>query len=106
MANDQLTIRVMDRSEIPIAGDWAAAEGWNLGLDDAACFATVDPNGFYIGELDGVAASTVSVVNYDDRFAFLGFYIVRPDLRGCGYGLRTWRAAIAHAGSRTIGLDG
>ena len=106
MMNDQLTIRVMDRSEISIAADWAAAEGWNPGLDDAACFATVDPNGFYIGELDGAPASTISVVNYDDRFSFLGFYIVRPDLRGRGYGLRTWQAAIAHAGSRTIGLDG
>jgi hypothetical protein len=104
--NDELTIRVMDRSEIAVAGDWAAAEGWNPGLDDPACFAAVDPDGFYIGELDGGAASTISVVNYDDRFAFLGFYIVRPDLRGRGYGLRTWHAGIAHAGSRVIGLDG
>jgi hypothetical protein len=104
--NAELIIRVMDRGEMTIAGDWAAAEGWNPGLDDAACFATVDPNGFYMGELDGAAASTISVVNYDDRFAFLGFYIVRPDLRGRGYGLRTWRAAIAHAGPRIIGLDG
>src|SRR5271169_5231597 len=106
MMNDQLTIRVMDPGEIAIAGDWAAAEGWNPGLADAACFATVDPNGFYIGALGGAPASTISVVNYDDRFAFLGFYIVRPDLRGRGYGLRTWGAGIAHAGPRTIGLDG
>ena len=40
------------------------------------------------------------------RFAFLGFYIVRPDLRGRGYGLRIWNAAVDHAGGRTIGLDG
>src|SRR5262249_12101516 len=33
-------------------------------------------------------------------------YIVRPDLRGRGYGLSIWQAAIAHAGTRTIGLDG
>ena len=37
---------------------------------------------------------------------FLGFYIVRPDLRGRGYGLRIWNAAVEHAGDRTIGLDG
>ena len=27
-------------------------------------------------------------------------------LRGRGYGLRIWNAAIAHAGPRVIGLDG
>jgi GNAT superfamily N-acetyltransferase len=106
MPSDQLTIRVMNGRDIALAGDWAAAEGWNPGLQDAACFAAVDPDGFHIGELGGAAASTISVVNYDHRFAFLGFYIVRPDLRGRGHGLRTWQAAIAHAGSRTIGLDG
>ena len=106
MPTDQLAIRVMDRREIALAGDWAAAEGWNPGLQDAACFAAVDPDGFHIGELGGAAASTISVVNYDDGFAFLGFYIVRPDLRGRSHGLRTWQAAIVHAGSRTIGLDG
>jgi GNAT superfamily N-acetyltransferase len=101
-----MQIRPMRPGEIPIALDWAAAEGWNPGLDDAACFATVDPDGFIIGELDGVPAATISCVNYDDGFSFLGFYIVRPDLRGRGYGLQIWNTAIAHAGARTIGLDG
>jgi GNAT superfamily N-acetyltransferase len=104
-AND-LRIRVMRPAEIAIAADWAAAEGWNPGLADAACFATVDPEGFLIGEVDGAPAATISCVNYDERFAFLGFYIVRGDLRGRGCGLRIWNAAIAHAGARTIGLDG
>lgn len=101
-----LRIRAMAPDEIAIAADWAAAEGWNPGLADAACFATVDAGGFLIGELDGAPAATISCVNYDDRFAFLGFYIVRPDLRGRGYGLRIWNAAVDHAGGRTIGLDG
>src|SRR5262245_58222732 len=101
-----LQIRAMRPEEIGIAADWAAAEGWNPGLADAQCFATVDPQGFLLGELDGKAAATISCVNYDDRFAFLGFYIVRPDLRGRGHGLRIWNAAIAHAGARIIGLDG
>ena len=105
-ATDGLQIRPMRPDEISIAVDWAAAEGWNPGLADAACFATVDPAGFLIGEFEGKAAATVSCVNYGTSFAFLGFYIVRADLRGRGFGLQIWNAAIAHAGSRVIGLDG
>jgi hypothetical protein len=101
-----LTIRTMRPDEISIAVNWAAAEGWNPGLADGACFAAADPEGFLIGELDGAPAATVSCVNYGMSFAFLGFYIVREDLRGRGYGLRIWNAAIARAGSRVIGLDG
>jgi Acetyltransferase (GNAT) domain len=102
----ELRIRTMRPGEISIAVDWAAAEGWNPGLADAVCFATVDPKGFLIGELDGAPAATVSCVNYGASFAFLGFYIVREDVRGRGYGLRIWNAAIAHGGPRVIGLDG
>ena len=102
----ELQIRAMEPGEITLAADWAAAEGWNPGRADAACFASVDPRGFLIGECEGEPAATISCVNYDDGFAFLGFYIVRPDLRGRGYGLRIWNAAMAHAGARTVGLDG
>jgi hypothetical protein len=105
-AIDDLRIRTMRPDEISIAVNWAADEGWNPGLTDAACFAAADPGGFFIGELDGVPAATVSCVNYGTGFAFLGFYIVRADLRGRGYGLRMWNTAIAHAGPRVIGLDG
>ncbi len=31
---------------------------------------------------------------------------MRAGFRGAGHGLRIWNAAIAHAGSRVIGLDG
>src|SRR5262249_2357489 len=103
---NDLRIRTMRPDEISIAVDWAAAEGWNPGLADAPCFATVDPDGFLVGEFDGVPAATISCVNYGARFAFLGFYIVRKDVRGRGYGRRIWDTAIAHAGARLIGLDG
>jgi hypothetical protein len=103
---DELTIRAMRLDEISLAVDWAAREGWNPGLADVACFASVDPEGFLIAELDGAPVATVSCVNYSASFSFLGFYIVRKDLRGKGYGLSIWKAAIAHAGARVIGLDG
>ncbi|SRR5579871_5645301 len=101
-----LRIRTMRPDDVALAVEWAAAEGWNPGLADSACFATVDPDGFFIGEIDGETVATVSCVNYDDHFSFLGFYIVRPDLRGRGHGLQIWKAAMAHAAPRVIGLDG
>ena len=104
--DERFRVRILRQGEIDLALDWAAAEGWNPGLTDASCFATVDPAGFLIGELDGTPAATISVVNYDGHFAFLGFYIVRSDLRGRGYGWRTWQAGLTHAGSRSVGLDG
>jgi len=105
-AMNDLSIRPMRPDEVALAVDWAAAEGWNPGFADAACFAAADPEGFFIGEFEGAPAATVSCVNYSASFAFLGFYIVREDLRGRGYGLRIWNAAIAHASPRVIGLDG
>jgi hypothetical protein len=106
MSVDSFRVRVMNPQDIAVALDWAAAEGWNPGLADAACFAAVDPEGFLLAEIAGLLAATLWVVNYDEQFAFLGGYIVRPDLRGRGYGVRLWQSGVAHAAGRTIGLDG
>ena len=103
---DGYTIRTMTPDEIAVAVDWAAAEGWNPGLGDAACFQTVDPDGFIGGWLNGKMISSISVVNYDEAFSFLGFYIVAEPYRGQGYGYALWQEAIKHAGGRLIGLDG
>lgn len=86
--------------------EWAAAEGWNPGMRDVGAFFSQDPDGFLLGRLNGEFVSAVSVVNYGAEFAFLGFYLVRPDLRGRGFGMATWKAGIEHAGDRVIGLDG
>ncbi|MFJ3222298.1 GNAT family N-acetyltransferase [Streptomyces sp. NPDC086783] len=86
--------------------EWAAAEGWNPGLSDAPSFFAQDPEGFFVGRIDGEPVSAVSVVHYGADYAFLGFYLVRPDQRGRGHGIATWRTALAHAGDRTVGLDG
>jgi hypothetical protein len=106
MKDDAFRVRIMPPEEVALAVDWAAAEGWNPGLTDATCFAAAAPDGFLLGELADAPAAILSVVNYDEHFSFLGFYIVRPELRGRGLGLKIWRAGMARAGSRTIGLDG
>lgn len=96
----------MRAAELPFALDWAAAEGWNPGLADAACFLAADPEGFLIAELAGEPVGCVSAVRYSEGFGFLGFYIVRPTFRGQGHGLALWRAAMARLRPGVVGLDG
>ncbi|MCK9579104.1 MAG: GNAT family N-acetyltransferase [Methanoregula sp.] len=98
--------RTMTKEEVAIAVDWAAAEGWNPGLHDAACFWRVDPEGFFCAELDGKIVGTAAVVNYNDRFSFGGFYIVDPAHRAGGIGMQLAHYAMSHAGSRILGVDG
>jgi len=99
-------IRPMAREEIALAIEWAANEGWNPGLHDAACFHAADPGGFLVGLLDGEPVACISVVKYAADFGFLGFYIVKPGYRGRGLGLAIWNAGMARLAGRTVGLDG
>jgi len=96
----------MKREEITTAIEWAAAEGWNPGLHDADCYYKADPNGFLIGLLNDEPIATISVVKYDNSFGFLGFYIVKPEYRGQGYGIQIWNAGLDYLKGCTIGLDG
>ena len=103
---ESMTIRNVSRSEMSQLIDWAADEGWNPGLHDAACFYETDPKGFFIGELRGAPVGCISAVAYNDAFGFVGFYIVRPEFRGRGYGFRLWQAAMEYMKGRNVGLDG
>lgn len=105
-ARNQLTIRVMKRHDLDLAIDWAAAEGWNPGLNDAGCFQAADPAGFLVGCVGDEPVASISVVRYSSAFGFLGFYIVRSDQRRRGFGYRLWQAGMAYLGDRTVGLDG
>jgi len=100
------TVRRMKREGLGLIRSWAAAEQWNPGLHDADAFFAADPEGFFLGELDGEPAACISCVAYGTGFGFLGQYIVRPEFRGRGYGLAVWKAGMQHLGDRNIGLDG
>lgn len=106
MQDKNYTIKTMNRKEVDIAIEWAATEGWNPGLHDADCFFTADPNGFLIGLIGHEPIATISAIKYGETFGFLGFYIVKPEYRGKGYGIQIWNAALKYLEGRNIGLDG
>ncbi len=93
-----------DLMTIPIS--WAKTEGWNPGLTDHIAFYAADNSGFLAGWYQEKVLATISAVNYSNRFAFIGFYIVDQKYRGKGYGRQIWNAALDKLQNTTIGLDG
>jgi GNAT superfamily N-acetyltransferase len=106
MVDSKFEIRRMNRADLDSAWEFCIEEGWNPGKYDQEAFFAADPNGFYLGELGGVPIGCISAVAYDDRFGFIGIYIVRPPYRGRGYGIQLFHAALHYLGNRIIGLDG
>jgi len=100
------TIRTISKKELAILIEWAAKEGWNPGLYDIEAFYKTDPNGFYMGFLGDEPISSISAVSYGNAFGFIGFYIVKPEYRGKGYGFRIWKDAMKHLKTQNVGLDG
>ncbi|KAA2314306.1 GNAT family N-acetyltransferase [Pseudooceanicola sediminis] len=99
-------IRTAQPQDLHMLLDWAAEEGWNPGLGDAQAFHAADPGGFFIAERAGAPVAGIAVINHNPRQAFLGLYLCRPEWRGRGVGFSLWQHAVAHAGMRSIGLDG
>ncbi len=95
MTLGDFTVRAMSRLELDEVVGWARNEGWNPGVHDATPFHATDPEGFLVGVLDGRPIASISVVRYGPAFGFLGFYIVVPELRGRGHGVRLWQAGMA-----------
>jgi hypothetical protein len=100
------TIRTLSLQELAVLIDWAAGEGWNPGLEDAAMFQAADPEGFIGAFVGNEMVAAISAVAYGIEFGFIGLYICRPDRRGKGYGKAVWNAGMTKLAGRTIGLDG
>lgn len=105
MAAGTPRIRPLTPAEVDIAVEWAAREGWNPGLADARAFLAQDAGAFRGLFLDDELAATLSATTYAGGFAFVGFYICRPDLRGRGLGYALWQETFAGLAG-TVGLDG
>jgi len=103
---NKYVIRQMTKSDLDLAIFWAAEEGWNPGLFDRNAFYNTDPQGFFMGFLNGKPISCISAVSYGKDFGFIGFYIVHSKHRNKGYGIKIWNTAINYLKTQNIGLDG
>jgi ribosomal protein S18 acetylase RimI-like enzyme len=99
-------VRTMSAGEVAMSVEWAAAEGWNPGRHDPYSFREADPAGFFVGVWHGEPVACLAAIAYDERFGFIGLYIVKPGFRGKGFGMRIWQHGMRYLGDRNIGLDG
>jgi GNAT superfamily N-acetyltransferase len=88
----------------------AEQEGWNPGLQDGDVFYNVDPHGFFLAKAKGEkhgneTIGCIAAVAYNAGYGFIGFYIVKPEFRGRGFGVQLWKHALHYLGDRIIGLD-
>lgn len=106
-----MLIRAMQRPELDVLVEWAAKEGWNPGNSDADIFWATDPDGFIAAEHEGKLIGGGSIVSYQRKFGFMGFFIVHPDFRGRGLGNKLWHYRVQQLIDRLdnpvgIGMDG
>jgi GNAT superfamily N-acetyltransferase len=102
----EFKIRNMSREETEFAVEMAATEGWNPGIHDGKLFYETDPKGFFIAETSGKPIGCASAVAYDEFFGFLGFFVVKPEFRKTGTGMKLTEKCLEYLGNRNIGLDG
>jgi len=102
----QVSLTNMTLDDLKTVAGWAAAEHWNPGNFDVPCNFAADPQGFVLAILDGRPIGSISAVRYEDRYGFMGFFIVLPEYRGRGIGRLLWNEALRKLEGRAIGLDG
>jgi len=108
---DRLQFQKLNINSLKILVNWAKDEGWNPGPYDADVFWATDPDGFYGYFKSGDLIAGGSIISYDKRFGFMGFFIVKPEYRSYGIGRKLWyqrrNTLIARLNKgASIGMDG
>ena len=81
-----------DRAGLSRLVELARAEGWLPGAGDDDAFWAQDPEGFVEARLAGRPIGGGSIVSYDGRYGFMGFFLVDAAHRGRGLGHALWYA--------------
>ena len=103
-----MEIRHFTAEDIPFALEQTSREGWFTCAGAFESYLDHDPNGNFIGWMNGDRAGMITTTRYVTS-AWIGNLIVPPKLRSRGVGRRLMQHALDHlqsAGMRTIRLDG
>lgn len=71
-------------------------EGWNQTESDWRRYLLLEPDGCFIASYNGKPTGTVTTINYDRRFGWIGMVVVHPELRRRGIGTAILNKAIGY----------
>lgn len=95
----------MTLDDLRLVISWANDEGWVFSENDAEAYYNLDPNGYFVGEIDGKTVGSIGAVNYGD-YGFIDAYLVRQEYQGKGYGTQLLNHALEYCKDcKVIGLD-
>ncbi len=87
---EELTLQKLSLQGVQKLVEWAAIVGWNPGANDAEIFYNTDKDGFCGYYYNNELIAGGSVVSYDNKYGFMGFFIVLPEFRASGIGRKLW----------------
>ena len=102
----QAVIKPLLKRDVSTLLAWVCAEGWNPGIYDIGLYQTLNPQGVLGAYLGDQLIGASAVFKHNPWFAFFGLYLVHPDYREQGVGIKMTRHRLNLAGYRNIGLDG
>lgn len=103
MAISMFEIRNLKRNEVSILDKLAAELDWQTPFEEHMIGYKTDPDAYFVGTLDGEPICGIVVLNFASNSSFVGYYIVRKDKRGQGYGGKVLNHALKRA-NRCVGL--
>lgn len=96
----------MQIKDIPEGMRLKQAAGWNQLEQDWILFLVAGQDSCFVAEADGQVIGTVTIINYANRFSWIGMVLVDPEIRRMGIGTALLREAIRVAsGKGTVRLD-
>lgn len=92
-----ITLRPLSRQDIPFGLHLKSIAGWNQLATDWEVLLSMSAGGSYLASWQGRPAGTVTTIQYDDQFSWIGMVLVDPKFRGLGIGTHLLQAAIDYA---------
>ncbi len=94
--NNLLSIKPFCEADIDFVTEISRNEGFAPGVGDLAIYQNTDKQGLWVGWFNGNPIGCIAGVRYNDKYGFLGLFIVIEKYRGRGFGLQLWKKALDH----------